>query len=130
MPIEAFDPGTEHEAWRPPPADERAESTYRAAVGDMGDVEVFRQSYDIRDRLVDFAVIQKSWHNGHLVTVAEADIRHGELHVHIYDQKGERIAREVIRPVSSQKDVEDCYDAALAWFDEKWEHCKWRWRRG
>lgn len=46
----------------------------------MGDTEVFRQSYGIRNRLVDFAVIQKTRHNGQLVTVAEADVRHGELH--------------------------------------------------
>lgn len=68
--------------------------------------------------------------DGREVLAAEADIRHGDLHVHILNQRGERIARESIQPVVTQQDVEKAYDAALDVFSEKWEDYKRRWRNG
>jgi hypothetical protein len=116
--------------WTPPPADECEEYNYDTPVGDPGDVLHFRHSWDMGSRLVDFAIIQMSRVGGRLVRVAEADIRHGELHVHVLNQHGERIARESIQPVVTQQDVDKAYDVAFDRFVEKWEEYKRRWRSG
>jgi hypothetical protein len=120
---------TESGAWTPPPADEQVEETYTTVIDGL--IYKFRRNSDIADRLVDFAVVLLVRHNEREVMVAEADIRHGMLHVHYYDQSGERVGnRKDLRPVSTQEDVEDCYAAALDWFEENWEDCKRRWARG
>ena len=117
--------------WTPPA--ESDENVYDTAVGDMGDILRFRHNRDIQDLLVDFAIIQMTRHDGELACVAEIDIRHGYLHVHYYNQQGRRVGqpRDIgERPVTSQKDVDDSYASALAWIEENWEDCKWRWGRG
>lgn len=63
--------------------------------------------------MVDFAVIQMSPLGGRLRQVAYADIRHGELHVHILNQQGTEIGGEHLRPVVTQKDVDEAYGAAI-----------------
>lgn len=116
--------------WIPPPPDEREEYEYDSPVGDPGDVLHFRQCWDLAGRMADFAVIQMSPLGGRLRRVAYADIRHGELHVHILNQQGGEIGHEGLRPVVTQKDVEEAYDLAIDRFVEKWEEYKRRWRRG
>ena len=89
--------------WIPPPPDEREEYEYDTPVGDPGDVLHFRQCWDLGGMMVDFAVIQMSPLGGRLRQVAYADIRHGELHVHILNQQGTEIGGEHLRPVVTQK---------------------------
>lgn len=116
--------------WIPPPADQCEEFSYDSPVGDLGDILRFRQCWDLNGRMVDFAIIQMTRLDGYLVRVAAADIRHGELHVHVMNKAGKRIARESIQPVISHQDAEKAYDAALDLFTEKWEEYKRRWRHG
>ena len=116
--------------WSPPPPEECEEYNYDSAVGDPGDLLHFRQCWDMSGRMADFAIIQMSRLDGRLKRVAEADIRHGELHVHILNQQGKRIGRESIQPVVTQQDVEKAYDVAFDRFVEKWEEYKRRWRSG
>jgi hypothetical protein len=116
--------------WIPPPPDEREEHEYDSAVGDPGDILHFRQCWDPGGRMADFAIIQMSPLGGRQQRVAYADIRHGELHVHILNQQGAEIGHESLRLVVTQKDVEEAYDMALDRFVEKWEEYKRRWRRG
>lgn len=80
--------------------------------------------------LANFAIIEMSMFRGRLLRVAAADICHGELHVHVYNQQEVRIHRECMRPVSTQRDVDDSYGEALDRIIEKWEHYKRRWRDG
>ncbi len=101
-----------------------------AAAGDPGDQVCYRQVRDLRDNLVDFAVIQMAKYHGELIRVAVADICHLVLHIHLYDQRGNKIAREPVRPCTSRKDVDDCYDAALDRIEQQWERYKRRWSRG
>jgi hypothetical protein len=123
----ASDPVAE---WIPPPPDEREEYEYDTPVGDPGDVLHFRQCWDLGGMMVDFAVIQMSPLGGRLRQVAYADIRHGELHVHILNQQETEIGGEHLRPVVTQKDVDEAYGAAIDRFVEKWEGYKRRWRHG
>jgi hypothetical protein len=116
--------------WTPPPLDECQEYTYDSSVGDPGDILRIRQCSDLRDRLVDFAIIQMSPLHGRLRRVAVADICHGELHVHVHDEQEQKIYRESIRPVDTQLDVEESYDAGLDRIVGKWEDYKRRWRNG
>jgi hypothetical protein len=116
--------------WIPPPPDEREEYEYDTPVGDPGDVLHFRQCWDLGGMMVDFAVIQMSPLGGRLRQVAYADIRYGELHVHILNQQGTEIGGEHLRPVVTQKDVDEAYGAAIDRFVEKWEEYKRRWRHG
>jgi hypothetical protein len=116
--------------WTSPPADQCEEYVYDTAVGDLGDLLRFRQRLDASGRMVDFAVIQMSRLGGRLVRVVEADIRHGELHVHVLNKQGQKIAHESIQPVLTQQDVEKAYDIAFDRFVEKWEEYKRRWRSG
>jgi hypothetical protein len=116
--------------WLPPP-DECEEQNFYAAVGELGDVEHFRMVRDLRDNLVDFAIIETTRYQGRSVQVAVADICHGQLHVHIYGKRaGGRVGREDIMACASQKDVDDCYITALDQIEEKWEDYKGRWNRG
>jgi hypothetical protein len=117
--------------YTPPPADECEEHGYYTPLGDEGDILHFRHCWDLAGRMADFAVIQMSTLGGHLRRVAEADIRHGNLHVHVLNQQEERIGRpESLRPVITQQDVEDAYDVAVDLFMAKWEEYKRRWRNG
>jgi hypothetical protein len=117
--------------WTPPPLDECQEyPPYDSPVGDPGDILRIRQCWDLRDRLVDFAIIQMSPLRGRLRRVAVADICHGELHIHVLDQQEIRIRRESIWPVNTQLDVEKSYDAGLDRITEKWQDYKRRWRDG
>lgn len=116
--------------WRPPPADECEQYSYAAPVGDQGDQLQFRQRWDVNGRLADFAIVLMSPLEGELRCVAECDIRHGDLHVHLLNQRGIRTVRESIQSVVTQQDVEKAYDAALDVFTEKWEDYKRRWRNG
>src|ERR1700733_8840016 len=120
----------EDTGWTPPPADECEEYVYNTPVGDLGDLLRFRQRLDASGRMADFAIIQMSPLHGRLKRVAEADIRHGELHVHVLNQREERIGHESIQPVVTQQDLEKAYDACLDRFVEKWEEYKRRWRNG
>lgn len=116
--------------WTPPPLDEWYEHQYDTPVGDPGDILRFRHCWDWQDCLVDFAVILMSNCGGTQLRVAVADICHGELHVHVYNQQGEKIHRESIWPVDTQVDVQRSYDAALDRMMENWGLYKRRWRYG
>ena len=104
MPRDRSDASQQVGDWTPPPPDKCYEYLpYDTPVGDGGDILRIRHCWDHQDRLVDFAVIMMSRHRGRLIRVAEADICHGELHVHVLNQREERIRREAIWPVNTQE---------------------------
>jgi hypothetical protein len=79
MTRERDDPGPQRAGdWTPPPLDECQEHPlYDSPNGDPGDIQRIRLCFDLRDRLVDFAIIQMSPLHGRPRRVAMADICHG-----------------------------------------------------
>lgn len=123
--------GQESGSWEPPPPDECEETSYSTLVGTAGDTLHFRQCWHLLGgTLANFAIIAMTPLGGTLRRVATADICHGELHIHIYNQQEQRIRRECIGPVSTQRDVDDSYGQALDRMTQNWEHYKRRWRDG
>ena len=80
--------------------------------------------------IVDFAIIGMARVGGKLQRVASADICHGELHVHVYNRQEQRIHRECMRPISTQRDVDEGYGEALDRFGQNREHYNRRWQDG
>jgi len=50
---------------------------------------------------------------GHLRRVAVADICHSELHIHVFNQQGVKVARESLQPIDTYEDVDEGYDAGF-----------------
>jgi hypothetical protein len=128
---EVEEPAEAPGVWQPPPKDEcQEEQVYSTPIGEPGDILRIRMLHDLRDNLVDFAVILMTGAPGTLQTVARVDIRHTGLHVHWFRQDGELLRREEISPVTTLAEVQAAYNEALDRITRDWEEYKRRWRHG
>jgi hypothetical protein len=128
---EVEEPGQAPGVWEPPPKEECQEpQTYPTALGEPGDILRVRMVYDLRDNLVDFALIFMTGAPGALSDVAHADIRHTGLHVHWFYRDGTELRRQEISPVTTLPEVQAAYNEAFDRVTRNWEEYKRRWRRG
>lgn len=124
------EPGATPGIWVPPPEEERQDDQiYDSPVGDADDILRTRLTFDLRDNLVDFAVMLMTGPPGAERDV-RADIRHTGLHVHWNSQDGRELRRQEIRPITKQDEIQGAYNDALDLIIEKWAEYKRRWRRG
>ncbi len=73
-------------------------------------------------RLVDFALIQQRLADGHgWLDVVTADCRHGVVHYHRHDAKGNRSSKQDVLPISTQVDIDVGYETASAMMFDEWE---------
>jgi hypothetical protein len=82
------------------------------------------------DRLLEFALTAQVEHGGGWANVARIDTAHGSVHMHIFNQRGDKIALEELRPVYGPEDVSRGYDEAEHKLIAEWEENLRRWRRG
>ena len=99
-------------------------------MGNADDILRIRLTFDLRDNLVDFAIMLMTGPGGEEREAARVDIRHTGLHAHWFSQEGEELRREEIRPITKQAEVQGAYDEALDRITGNWAEYKRRWRRG
>ena len=112
--------------WAYEPEEHDEEHKYEAPLGDGHATLtrfVFRQG-----RMVDFNISQCTRRGGKWQLVARADSRHGTVHVHQYDQAGDKVGEpDILCPIATQQDLEIGYDQAEAMLELRWDDNYRRW---
>ncbi|GAA1402085.1 hypothetical protein GCM10009613_61470 [Pseudonocardia kongjuensis] len=92
---------------------------------------LLRYETDQYNRIVEFAVIQRTHEDGDVRRVALYDSCHGKgVHVHYYDRDEREIEQHPLRPVTSYEELESGMDYAIERVSKDWEENERRSRRG
>lgn len=119
--------------YRPPGLDVAKEVVTPIDISPV-DQLVMRQRF-YREKIVDFALAQKTMVEKKWVDVARIDCCHSKIHRHQFDQTGVDLydSREIIRIPSGEAGwevVDRGYDSAYTLMTEEWEANLERWRSG
>jgi hypothetical protein len=114
------------DCWIYEPEDHDEEYEYEAPLGD-GHITMYRHVFR-QGRLVDFNVSQCTRRGGKWCLVARADSRHSSVHMHVYDQAGNKVGEpEIVCGIETQADLENGYERADAMLETRWDDNYRRW---